>query len=129
MTNLLTLHQNFKTEDLVSGSDDSSDDDSDASDEETTGRKRKLSSDDALSRRSSSRSRSRSRQNKELAKAKEFRDKRKKKEVNLSKITSISSGGGNQFPPSGSKAMVCYRCHQPGHRAVDCTKSGGRSKR
>lgn len=113
-------------------SDDSSDDDeSDASDENTPGRKRKSSSDGRQSQSPSSRSRSRSRsrQSQEITKAKEFRDKRKKKEVKLSKITSISSGGGNQFSPSSNKTMTCYKCKQPGHRAVDCPGSGGRSKR
>ncbi|KAH7162662.1 hypothetical protein B0J13DRAFT_16198 [Dactylonectria estremocensis] len=108
-------------------SHDSSDSDSDVSDEPTPGRKRKPSSDSphSQSARSRSRSRSQPRQSLEHAKAKEFREKRKKKEVKLSKVTSISSGGGNQFSPSSNKSMTCYRCHQTGHRAVDCPSSGG----
>lgn len=38
----------------------------------------------------------------EGARAKEFRDKRNKKEVRLNKLTSISMGGSNSFSPRGS---------------------------
>ncbi|KAH7023434.1 hypothetical protein EDB80DRAFT_41389 [Ilyonectria destructans] len=122
------------TQNPADESDDSSDADSDASDEPTPGRKRKPSSDSphSQSARSRSRSRSQPRQSLESAKAKEFRERRKKKEVKLSKLTSISSGGGSQFSPSNAKSMTCYKCHQTGHKAVDCPTSGasrGRSKR
>ncbi|CAM1505622.1 Fc.00g112590.m01.CDS01 [Cosmosporella sp. VM-42] len=112
-------------------SDDSSDSDSDDSDESSSGRKRKPSSDSPNSRSDRSRSRSQSmsrRKSAESAKAKEFREKRKKKEVRLNKLTSISSsGGGSQYPahPSPtSKSLTCYKCQQPGHKAVDCPKVG-----
>ncbi|KAF7532572.1 hypothetical protein G7Z17_g13626 [Cylindrodendrum hubeiense] len=136
-----TSTSNFKksktkayTQKQADESDDSSDADSDASNERTPGRKRKPSSDSphSQSARSRSRSRSQPRQSLESAKAKEFREKRKKKEVKLSKLTSISSGGGSQFSPSNSKSMTCYKCHQAGHKAADCSSSGassGRSKR
>ncbi|KAH7170555.1 hypothetical protein EDB81DRAFT_170255 [Dactylonectria macrodidyma] len=119
--------KNPETQKSADESHDSSDADSDVSDEPTPGRKRKPSSDSPLSQsaRSRSRSRSQSRQSLESVKAKEFREKRKKKEVKLSKLTSISSSGGSQFSPSNSKSMTCYRCHQAGHRAVDCPSAGG----
>ncbi|XWW97614.1 hypothetical protein V2A60_005599 [Cordyceps javanica] len=76
---------------------------------------------------SRSRSKSRTRQTAAELKAKELRDKRRKKEVRLNNITSISGAGDNS--PSG-KSMTCYNCHQPGHRVSDCPrrKPGGRSK-
>ncbi|VUC28319.1 unnamed protein product [Clonostachys rosea] len=73
------------------------------------------------------------RQNAETSKAKQFRDKRKKKEVKLSKLNSISSGGissgGNAS--DRSKALKCYNCQQVGHRASDCPNpsSKGQKKR
>ncbi|OBS18151.1 hypothetical protein FPOA_09878 [Fusarium poae] len=105
--------------------DDSEDENSDDADTPSHGLKRKPSTDSP----SRSRSRSRSRPSHENSKAKEFRDKRKKKEVKLGRPTSISgggisSGGGNQFSPAGGKPMTCYKCHQSGHKAVDCTKRG-----
>ncbi|KAI6772050.1 hypothetical protein HG530_003008 [Fusarium avenaceum] len=105
--------------------EDSEDEDSDDADTPVHGRKRKPSSDSP----SRSRSRSQSRPNAESLKAKEFREKRKKKEVKLTKPTSISgggisAGGGSQFSPSGGKGMTCYKCHQTGHKAVDCPKRG-----
>ncbi|KAK7425348.1 hypothetical protein QQZ08_008134 [Neonectria magnoliae] len=126
--------QNPNTQKPADESDGSSDADSNASNEPTPGRKRKPSSDSPHSQpaRSRSRSRSQPRQSLESAKAKEFREKRKKKEVKLSKLTSISSGGGSQFSSTNSKSMTCYKCHQAGHKAVDCPSSGassGRSKR
>ncbi|RFN51009.1 transcription factor [Fusarium flagelliforme] len=105
--------------------EDSEDEDSDHADTPSHARKRKPSTDSP----SHSRSRSRSRPNTESNKAKELRDKRKKKEVKLSRPTSISgggisSGGGSQFSPAGGKSMTCYKCHQSGHKAVDCPKKG-----
>ncbi|KAM0222552.1 hypothetical protein ACHAPQ_002199 [Fusarium lateritium] len=105
--------------------EDSEDEDSDDADTPVHGQKRKPSSDSP----SRSRSRSQSRPNAESLKAKEFRERRKKKEVKLTKPTSISgggisAGGGSQFSPSGGKGMTCYKCHQTGHKAVDCPKRG-----
>ncbi|EKJ67939.1 hypothetical protein FPSE_11750 [Fusarium pseudograminearum CS3096] len=105
--------------------EDSEDENSDDADTPPQGLKRKPSTDSP----SRSRSRSQSRPGHENSKAKEFRDKRKKKEVKLSRPTmisggGISSGGGNQFSSAGGKTMTCYKCHQSGHKAVDCTRRG-----
>lgn len=101
--------------------DGSSDEESGDEDETTPKQKRKPSSDSPYSDASRSRSRSRSQTGptKESIKAKEFREKRRKKEVQLSKLTSISSGGGPQFSKNSS-TMTCYKCQQTGHKAADC---------
>ncbi|KAI5465830.1 hypothetical protein BGZ63DRAFT_450681 [Mariannaea sp. PMI_226] len=126
--------QNPKSEKSADGSERSSDEeDSDVSDDESTPRRPRATSNDSphsQSSRSRSQSRLRNRASQENIKAKEFREKRKKKEVKLSKLTSISAGGGSQFSsPTSGKSMTCFKCQQVGHRAVDCPRSGGRQKR
>ncbi|KAK2595764.1 hypothetical protein QQS21_006590 [Conoideocrella luteorostrata] len=72
-----------------------------------------------------SRSQSRSKQDSESVLAKEFREKRRKKEIRLNNLSSISSAGDGQFGSQGSpdtKAMKCYNCQQVGHKASDCSK-------
>ena len=51
-------------------------------------------------------------------KAREFRDKRKKKEVKLNTLTSISGSG--IAPPQASSNMKCFRCGKPGHKSAEC---------
>ncbi|KAF7563798.1 hypothetical protein G7046_g301 [Stylonectria norvegica] len=124
-----------KDQDDTSNSDGSSDGDSDSSEESSPDRKQVHPNGSPHTKSDTSRSRSRSqpRNNKEITKAKEFREKRKKKEVKLNKLTSISSAGGDQFgSSSNSKPMQCYKCQQAGHKAVDCPSGGnsrGRSNR
>ncbi|KAH9898899.1 hypothetical protein F4778DRAFT_175140 [Xylariomycetidae sp. FL2044] len=65
----------------------------------------------------------------EKANAKEFADKRRKKEVKLNKsrgppLKSISSGGASLSLSSGgsrkTSTFACHRCGKPGHKAADC---------
>ncbi|KJZ78998.1 hypothetical protein HIM_01771 [Hirsutella minnesotensis 3608] len=115
-----------------SENDDSDSQSSDGSKGASRKRKHKHDSGHLESPLSQTRSRSQSRSGagQESIKAKEFRDKRKKKEVRLNKITSISAGGGDSSfgarRASGGGKAECYNCHQVGHRAADCPK---RSKR
>lgn len=81
----------------------------------------------------------------EQARAKEFADKRRKKEVKLNNarpkptggLSSISSGGGlslssggrpMQQRQNGPASFNCYNCGEPGHRVADCKKSKKRSR-
>ncbi|PNP47676.1 hypothetical protein TGAMA5MH_01499 [Trichoderma gamsii] len=107
--------------------DDGSNDES-SSDGEDSSRKRKERHSDAGdgSSRSRSQSRPRSRPNDESKRAKDFREKRKKKELSLNKITSISSSGGASKGASNSASSACYICKQPGHKAASCPKSGSK---
>ncbi|KAK0766698.1 hypothetical protein N5P37_000425 [Trichoderma harzianum] len=106
-----------------SGKDDrpdeeSSSDDDDDDDSAPKRKSRRLDTGDSSSR---SQSRSRPRFSDESKKAKDFREKRKKKEVRLNNISSISAGGG------GSQAPInCYVCKQPGHKAANCPKGASR---
>ncbi|KAI1492446.1 hypothetical protein F5X96DRAFT_377550 [Biscogniauxia mediterranea] len=58
--------------------------------------------------------------NAERAKAMQFAEKRRKKEVKLntakSGLSSISSGGNSSRPV----IFTCRRCGKPGHKAIDC---------
>ncbi|GAO13884.1 uncharacterized protein UV8b_03881 [Ustilaginoidea virens] len=58
-------------------------------------------------------SRSQSRHDNNAVRAKQFRDKRKRKEVRLNKLTSISAAGGGQFVSQGyrAKATKGYNSH------------------
>ncbi|KAI0603018.1 hypothetical protein F4775DRAFT_8742 [Biscogniauxia sp. FL1348] len=67
--------------------------------------------------------------NAERAKAMQFAEKRRKKEVKLntakSGLSSISSGGNSSRPV----IFTCHRCGKPGHKAIDCkgpSKPNGR---
>jgi hypothetical protein len=55
----------------------------------------------------------------ERKKAQKFAEKRRKKEVNLNKLTSIS-GGGSQAPQKPN--FTCHSCGKPGHKVADCPK-------
>ncbi|KKP05214.1 hypothetical protein THAR02_02666 [Trichoderma harzianum] len=102
--------------------EESSSHDEDDDDDSAPKRKnRRLDTGDSSSR---SQSRSRPRFSDESKKAKDFREKRKKKDVRLNNISSISAGGGGG---GGSQAsMNCYVCKQPGHKAANCPKGASR---
>ncbi|KAG6024739.1 hypothetical protein E4U41_001693 [Claviceps citrina] len=77
------------------------------------------------------RSKSQSRNDKESIMAKEFREKRKKKDIRLNNLTSISSAGDSHFGAQDSpntKATKCYTCQQMGHKASDCSMKNTRKK-
>ncbi|KAJ0161342.1 hypothetical protein CTA2_6374 [Colletotrichum tanaceti] len=58
----------------------------------------------------------------ESMKAKEFREKRKKKEVKLNKLASISGGASSISGAGKSNAPFnCHNCGKPGHKAADCS--------
>ncbi|KAI0105426.1 hypothetical protein GGR51DRAFT_519302 [Nemania sp. FL0031] len=67
----------------------------------------------------------------EQLKAIQFAEKRRKKEVKLNSprgaITSISSGGGPSPRPPVN--LTCFKCGQPGHKAIECKKPGNRQAR
>lgn len=58
------------------------------------------------------------RRSEERKKAQDFAEKRRKKEVNLNKLTSISGSG----TPTQKPAFNCFRCGKPGHKAPECPK-------
>ncbi|KAI0971629.1 hypothetical protein F4678DRAFT_460993 [Xylaria arbuscula] len=64
----------------------------------------------------------------EQLKAMQFAEKRRKKEVKLNNpkggISSISSGGAPS--PRQPVGLSCFRCGQPGHKAVECKTPGNR---
>ncbi|KAK6079969.1 zinc knuckle [Seiridium cupressi] len=78
----------------------------------------------------------------EKARAKEFADKRRKKEIKLNPkspggLSSLSSGGGLSSLSSGGRPMQrqpgafsfsCHKCGEVGHKAVDCKKPKQRSR-
>ncbi|KAF6830190.1 zinc knuckle [Colletotrichum plurivorum] len=60
----------------------------------------------------------------ESVKAREFRDKRKKKEVKLNQLSSISGAGGFSSPGAGKPqaAFTCHNCGKAGHKIAECPK-------
>ncbi|KAI1117934.1 hypothetical protein F5Y14DRAFT_290757 [Nemania sp. NC0429] len=119
-----------KKEDTSSevSSDSESESDSDASSSEETPGRQSFGSNSrsASTTQSTSRKSPRDRKSIEKLKAMQFAEKRRKKEVKLNNpkggITSISAGGGPSPKPPAN--LACFRCGQPGHKVIDCKKSG-----
>ncbi|KAH6636326.1 hypothetical protein F5144DRAFT_175053 [Chaetomium tenue] len=55
----------------------------------------------------------------ERRKAQQLAGKRRKKEIKLNQLTSISSAGSQAFQRP-SPAMSCHGCGKPGHKVADC---------
>ncbi|KAI1363711.1 hypothetical protein F5Y08DRAFT_235297 [Xylaria arbuscula] len=126
-----------KSQDDSSGSGTGSESDSESdsegsSSEETSGRQSFGSKTrNGSTNQSTTRATLKGKKSSEQVKASQFAEKRRKREVKLNKpkggITSISSGGGPS--PRQPMNLTCFRCSQPGHRAVDCKKPGSRQAR
>ncbi|KAL0930827.1 zinc knuckle [Colletotrichum truncatum] len=116
-----------------SDSDESSDEGSSSSDMDTPSSKSTSKRIEGLSSGGQGRTRVNLKPKKstESLKAQEFRDKRRKKEVRLNQLSSISGGFSNS--PSGGKPssfpMNCHNCGKAGHKAVDCPKQRRDGKR
>ncbi|KAI0542304.1 hypothetical protein GGR58DRAFT_304039 [Xylaria digitata] len=129
------IPKDLKSNSSESSSDSESESDSESdtsSSEETSGRQSFGSNPrNTSTTQSTSRKILQSKKSTEQLKAMQFAEKRRKKEVKLNNpkggITSISSGGGPS--PRQPVNLTCFRCGQPGHRAVDCKKPGNRQAR
>ncbi|KAI0200414.1 hypothetical protein F4808DRAFT_158858 [Astrocystis sublimbata] len=125
--------KNDSDSDSDSGSDSDSDSDSgNSSSQETSGRQSFGSnSQPSSTTQSPARKVPKRKKSLEQLKAKEFAEKRRKKEIKLSKqigaISSISSGGGPS--PRQTVNFTCFKCGQAGHKALDCKQNGNRQKR
>ncbi|KAL2201081.1 hypothetical protein P885DRAFT_65373 [Corynascus similis CBS 632.67] len=61
------------------------------------------------------------RREEERRKAQQLAGKRRKKDIKLNQLTSISSAGSQAFQrPSGT--LSCHGCGKPGHKVADCPK-------
>jgi hypothetical protein len=59
------------------------------------------------------------RREEERRKAQQLAGKRRKKEIKLNQLTSISSAGSQAFQRP-SPAMTCHGCGKLGHKVADC---------
>lgn len=111
--------------DSESGIDPNEEDDSEA---ESASRDRRATSGAGKRTRDDRHSRKREK----AAEARQHAEKRRKKDVKLNQLSSISSGGGSKSKglPSASN-MVCFRCGDKGHSRKDCptASDGGRGRK
>jgi hypothetical protein len=117
--------------DLSSGSDSddsaSGDEDDDPSDDPTGAKElirqsRKEAGDKARSER-------KAKKQAEKAESLRMADERRKKQVKLNKLTSISNGGGSSSGSPNHKDMTCHQCGQKGHIQRDCPQSARKGPR
>jgi len=59
------------------------------------------------------------RRDEERRKAQQLAGKRRKKEIKLNQLTSISSAGSQAFQRP-STTLSCHGCGKPGHKVADC---------
>ena len=50
-------------------------------------------------------------------------EQRRKKQVKLNKLSSISSADATSNRPSAGRSMTCFACGEKGHGQRDCTQS------
>ncbi|ETS80019.1 hypothetical protein PFICI_07548 [Pestalotiopsis fici W106-1] len=149
----LKLHINLTSLQTATEASDSEDDDGDSdssNDSDASGTNSSEDEDDSESQTPSTKPRSgdrrgsyADRRSAEKARAKEFADKRRKKEVKLNNARSqptgglssisggglsLSSGGRPMQRQSGAFAFNCHNCGEVGHKAADCKKSKKRSR-
>ncbi|KAI1808422.1 hypothetical protein F4811DRAFT_500822 [Daldinia bambusicola] len=122
------------SKDSESESDDSSSrSDSDGSSEDDNGRGRQSYGQRSDSRSGSSRPALKNKRSAEQIKAKQFAEKRRKKEVKLNgvKASPASSGplsiSGGGTPQRQSMNFTCHRCGKPGHKIANCKNTPRRS--
>lgn len=97
--------------------------DEEGSEDEDPSRGRKQYGDDGASRNKRARTSLSARRSEEWKKAQEFAGNRRKKEVKLNKLTSISSGGAAMsLQKPASSGFTCNHCGKLGHKAADCQK-------
>ncbi|KAK1827251.1 hypothetical protein QBC39DRAFT_420764 [Podospora conica] len=118
--------------DADSSSSSNSDSDSEASPASKTAtlRGRHPTDDTPASKR---RARSIIRNDERQRKSRELAAARRKKEVNLNQLTSISGASVQQHraaaSSSSSSSFTCHKCGKPGHKMAECPQGGGSSKR
>ncbi|KAI0179965.1 hypothetical protein GGR52DRAFT_221354 [Hypoxylon sp. FL1284] len=126
-----SMPKNSDSENDTSDSEASSESDSDASSQEQKpGRSSRSQKSHAQA--DSPRPALRNKRSAEQIKAKQFAEKRRKKEVKLNSpkppsnsggLLSISSGGSTPSRPT----VTCFSCNKPGHRSTECPSSTRRS--
>lgn len=63
------------------------------------------------------------------AEAVKLAEARRRREVNLNKVSSISSGGGLSGRGGGAANIECHQCGKKGHMMRDCPQRGGGNRR
>jgi hypothetical protein len=123
-----TLQKQVKNESESSGSEDLSDvDDYDDDEDDPTGAKAMVRE---QQKAAGDRARADRRQRKadDAANATRLAESRRKKEVNLNRVTSIS-GSGKPASATASSGMECFKCGKKGHKKTECPQQQRGGKR